>query len=149
MSKKKRNKNGDAVYVFTYGTLMNGKPNHYLLDTPDSEFIKEDSLSGYQMFDFISPTKEDGIYESNYPVILPAEGHSIVGEIYKCNYKVIPYLDQLEGEGTLYKKTLVETKSGIACYVYVGCDMWKSSHMLIPLQDNVKYNMYYYAENNG
>lgn len=118
------------LYVFTYGTLMKGMPNHYHIH--DSEFIGTGTLDGYEMYDYISLQSK----RSYYPVIFMSDKRkSIRGELYKVEEEVIPMLDALESNGRLYNRTNVKVKLDndniVECVVYVGNSyIWRNEPLV-------------------
>lgn len=81
--------------VFTYGTLMQGRINHRLMQ--GAKFLGEYRLKGYKMYDM-----------GRYPGIVPAEEHhTVLGECYRIDGQMLIKLDQLEEEGSLYRRTSV------------------------------------------
>lgn len=97
--------------VFVYGTLKRGYGNHKLLGS--SPFIGQGSIKGFDIYD-LGP----------YPAIQESEDPSAVvwGEVYEINDAVLKALDQLEGEGFLYKRSVVTVDmngAAVEAYVYV------------------------------
>lgn len=87
-----------------YGTLKQGCSNHeYFLG--DAQLLGKSTISGFDMYSL-----------GGFPGIVPGEG-AITVELYD-NYRLGP-IDSLEGEGSLYKRTVVTTDQGVECYVYV------------------------------
>lgn len=82
-------------YVFVYGTLMNGKRNHYILE--DSKFIGNGFISDYFMFNIVT---YPGIQKSKYK-------SKVYGEVYQVSEETLKQLDILEEVGTLYNKEIV------------------------------------------
>ena len=99
-------------YVFVYGTLMNGKRNHYILE--DSKFIGNGFISDYFMFNIVT---YPGIQKSKYK-------SKVHGEVYQVRDETLKQLDILEEVGTLYDKEIVKvylndfTINAIA-YIYI------------------------------
>lgn len=93
--------------VFVYGTLMQGNTNNYILQ--NQEFLGEGiTLNRYK---FISLGYFPAV------VALPDEypyGWRIRGELYEVDAKTLERLDQLEGNGRMYKRKqiLVESEDG-------------------------------------
>lgn len=84
-------------YVFVYGTLKKGQPNHHILDSPGCYFIGEASL----------PTDQWEMYNLGaYPAITMATGpcEKIRGEVYEVDEKTFNKLDWLEGYPDLYDR---------------------------------------------
>lgn len=104
--------NDDEMLVFVYGTLKRGYGNHRLLTT--AEFVKEATLSGFELFD------------SGFPVATPAKNGDesfVRGEVFKIKRSVhLRSLDGLEGEGSMYHREVHTTEDGTEVSVYVGHD---------------------------
>lgn len=101
----------EEVNVFVYGTLMksNRKGMTYL---KDARCLGEATLKGYELYDL-----------GNFPGIVQGDD-KVKGEAYTITVDKLPELDRYEGEGSLYKRKLVEvysegSKDKINCYVYV------------------------------
>ena len=115
-------------FVFTYGTLMNRRSNHAYL--AKERFVGNATLKGYKMFDYINPTT----LSSMFPVIFKSDNEDdvVYGEVYQCQDDMLRYLDHLESEGSLYKRTnvVVDVDNGhrYSVYVYVGItSTWKDA----------------------
>lgn len=100
-------------YVFVYGTLMEGQPNHeYFL--AGKQKVADGWTTGYEMYDL-----------GSYPGIKEGPGQ-VPGEIYSVTDEELKQLDELEGEGVLYRRVpvTVYTDEGqtiqAAVYVYNG-----------------------------
>lgn len=80
--------------VFVYGTLKRGYWNNRLLF--NCEYVKDHTLNGYKL------------YNAGFPVATPAEGCSVVGEVFEIpkdiEPQVIASLDRLEGVPTMYTR---------------------------------------------
>ena len=95
-------------YVFTYGTLLRGERNHYLIN--DADFVSEGKVDGFRMFNL-----------GRYPGIEYGVG-TVLGELYLVDDETLAQLDYLEEEGTLYlrKTAKVYTESTEhEAYIYV------------------------------
>lgn len=76
--------------IFTYGTLMKGQCRNNILAT--SKYICDAVLDNY------------GLYEvGSYPAAVPVKGFKVYGEVYEIDDSLKPTLDEIEGEGFLYK----------------------------------------------
>jgi len=82
-------------YLFVYGTLKRGGRNARLLETAE----------------YIGPAKTERRFRlldcREYPALVefPAEPLEIRGEVYRIDATDLPPLDELEDEGTLYRRT--------------------------------------------
>lgn len=102
------------IKVFVYGTLMRGNSNNsfYL---KDSSFVGKGIIKGYALYDL-----------GSYPGIIPLENEYTKGEVFEVDDNMIPRLDQLEGEGYLYKRNLVkvqidnEVLEEVYVYIWMG-----------------------------
>lgn len=96
------------MYIFVYGTLKKGEPNHYLLS--GSEFIcPTETKEKYTMLDmgrFPGVLKED----------FSDRSVSIKGEIYDVDEKTLRNLDTYEGDW--YFREEVELKAEITALMY-------------------------------
>ncbi len=99
--------------IFVYGTLMRGERASGILG--DCTYKGEYVLSDYALYD-LGP----------FPGIKEQEGEEVIGEVYEIHDSVIPRMDHYEGEGELYKRTVVNVKNEKECiddvyvYVYLG-----------------------------
>lgn len=97
-------------YVFTYGTLMSGMYNNYILKNYKAKFIKETALKNYQLL------------QSIFPAIRPKKNKEVEGEIYKISNDCLRDLDNMEGitgmtSFNTYKKEIINI-DGYDCHVY-------------------------------
>lgn len=91
-------KEARKVYLYVYGTLMSTNiSNKTYLD--DAEYLGKYTLSGYKQYDLDS-----------YPGIV--KGNDMVkGELYAVSLDRLADIDQYEGEGSLYKRKMVQVYS--------------------------------------
>ena len=93
-------------FVFVYGSLKNGFHNHKVMK--DSQFIG------------IATTKEkyDMFSYSSFPAVIPNGDYHIKGEIYYVDDETLKELDRLEGNGSFYKRKIIDTEKlkDIWCY---------------------------------
>lgn len=83
--------------LFVYGTLKGGGRNHRLL--AGAEFIASARTEPrYRLIDC-----------GPYPAMLehPAAPLEIIGELYRISDSLLPALDELEDEGTLYRRVVI------------------------------------------
>lgn len=84
--------------VFVYGTLKRGGRNHRL-------------LAGAE---FVGPARTEPRYRlidcGPYPALIEyaAEPLEVIGELYRIAPSLLPTLDELEDEGVLYRRIVVE-----------------------------------------
>ncbi len=99
--------------VFVYGTLMKGERASGMLG--DSTFKGEFVLDDYALYD-LGP----------FPGIKEKPGEEVIGEVYEIQDTVIPNMDRYEGEGELYKRSVVSVRNesmsldDVFVYVYLG-----------------------------
>lgn len=134
-------------YIFTYGTLMKNHRNNFLLE--NQKFI--DNFKLYNCYIRLEDCSSVGSY--NYPVLFVDENKQyenccVEGEIYKCEDYILPYLDMLEGVGTLYDRYyFVHTidNEEVKVYLYVGKKgQWDET--LMPLIKNGVWDLSYETE---
>lgn len=92
------------VFVFVYGTLKKDKPNYLGID----KAVMEDSIDGTMFISRIAP----------FPFVSIGTGDTVLGEVHLIDAKHLSMLDRIEGEGQMYDRKKVITKSGRPCYVY-------------------------------
>lgn len=88
-------------YVFAYGTLKKGEPNHFYLTTKTNGFA-EYVCDGktVEKFPLIVATQ----YNVPFLLNVPKMGHNICGEIYLVDELMFGHLDGLEDYPTLYDR---------------------------------------------
>ena len=97
------------VNIFVYGTLMSGQRASGYLD--GCELLGRYCLRGYAMYNL-----------GAYPGIVPQEGESVVGEVWRVPADRLPELDAYEGEGSLYhRRTVTVERDGgrVSAQAYV------------------------------
>ncbi len=70
-------------FVFVYGTLKRGQPNHYLLQN-ESNGLREFCGNGKTKTKF--PMVVASRYNIPYVLDLPNAGNNIYGEIWRCTF---------------------------------------------------------------
>lgn len=108
------------MFVFVYGTLKRGHRNHHLLK--DSKFECQAEIKGFELYD-LGP----------YPAVIESGDleDRVKGEIFEIDESALARLDELEEEGTLYKRIKTKAFSGtfeseVFVYVYLqGLDQSK------------------------
>lgn len=99
--------------VFVYGTLLQGRSNHGLLEEASyARFETRGRLEDYALYDL-----------GSYPGIKPWRGEKVLGEVYRVNLETLKRLDQLEGEGSLYRRRWVRIRTAqggeLDAYAYI------------------------------
>lgn len=119
-------------FLMTYGTLMNGRSNHHYLR--NQRYVGTGKVNGYRLLDYIHPD----YMQSIFPVVFKTDNDedSVVGEVYQCDDNILPRVDNLEGEGELYKRVnaIVDVDNGYRynCYIYIGIkNTWKTTEQLL------------------
>lgn len=108
------------MFVFVYGTLKRGYRNHHLLE--GSKFQCEAVVKGFELYD-LGP----------YPAVIESGDLEdlVKGEIFEIDGSALARLDELEEEGTLYKRIKTKAFTGsyeteVFVYVYLlGLDQAK------------------------
>jgi len=85
--------------LFTYGTLMRGEQNHYLLD--DARFIG--AATTKPKYDLMAI---DGNYP--FPALMPEGKLAVAGELYECPIETQAAMDQIEGHPFNYCRMPIE-----------------------------------------
>ncbi len=132
--------------LFTYGTILKGNHNHKIVS--GATFVGDGVANGYTLYDYVNFKT----LQSYYPVAIEDEKSAspLLGEVYECPKKLLPWCDALEGEGELYKrKTITANVDGkeIQCYIYVGIkSVWLTSGtLLVPYDMSAKYRRCQYT----
>lgn len=96
------------IKVFVYGTLMEGCWNHHYLD--GQKYLGAARINGYALYQV-----------SSFPGVVKHGQEEIQGELYQVDSAALVRLDQLEGEGRLYKRIqdVAYTADGAAHKAYV------------------------------
>ncbi|CAG0914111.1 unnamed protein product [Notodromas monacha] len=113
------NESSSAMFVFVYGTLKTGEPNHHWM-TNDKEglcvFVKGGKTK--TSFPLIIASK----YNIPFLLDVPGNGHRVRGEIYEIDQKRLKYLDILEDYPVFYsrREELIDSDDGVArkCWTY-------------------------------
>ena len=141
------------MYLFTYGTLMEGESRSGIMDQLGFEKIGECDAKGFLLFHF---------WYGKYPIILRSNSDSDVvkGEIYESTLPkeydkaILSILDGIEGEGDMYSRRIIS----VSCngkkykpYIYVGNYMcWKDlikDGAISPLVNNLKWSQSFFEKN--
>ena len=114
--------NTNYYYVFVYGSLKNDFHNSGVLKY--SEFVCSSRLKDHALYVFGTKTGS-----GNFPVMIPNKHHSVMGEVYIVDDYTLKILDDLESEGDMYNRVLVDILvdgSIQEVYTYVGNhSFWK------------------------
>lgn len=113
--------------VFVYGTLKKGYGNNVLLR--NAKFIEDRVIQGYEL-----------LY-AGFPVAVPNETSSILGEVYEISDDddfTLSRLDRLESEGSMYNRIEVD-----GCQMYVGNKSFWGSYSLRKCP-KTEENVYYW-----
>ena len=104
------------IYIFTYGTLKRGFPNHYFL-IEDAVFVSNAiTCEKYQMYPCTN---------KKFPFLIKSQKvQQIKGEVFKTNSEeLLDDLDDLEGYPNLYLKEFIDVelynKEIVKALVYV------------------------------
>lgn len=90
--------------VFVYGTLKRGFHNNFFLS--DAEFVCESySMERFEVYTDGGPIPY--VTANLNPVILPRR---VQGEVFRVNDLTLAELDALEGNGTFYKRRLIQVQ---------------------------------------
>lgn len=122
-------------YLFTYGTLMNGQCRNYILHYFGFHYRKDIRISGYSIMDY--PT-------GKFPVMFPgSDADTVTGEVWEFPNasedlveQILEMLDMVEGEGSLYKREIVNVSNSLNVIAYVGIsDAWQDVKLADALLD--------------
>lgn len=99
--------------VFVYGTLKKKEPNHHVIDPEKHSCPETTGISK-----FIGEARTEDSYplvigtRFNIPFLLdrPGTGHSILGEIYEVDDKVLEKLDKLEDYPAFYDREVQQIR---------------------------------------
>lgn len=141
------------MYLFTYGTLMEGESRAGIMEQLGFEKIGECDAKGFLLFHF---------WYGKYPIILKSKSKDDVvkGELYKStlpeeyNAELLSILDKVEGEGDMYYRQNINIKCNGQTYnpyIYVGnYSCWKdwiSEGIISPLVNNLKWSQKFFEKN--
>ena len=99
----------NTILIFVYGTLMSGQRASGYLD--GCALLGRYCLRDCAMYNL-----------GAYPGIVPQEGESVVGEVYRVPAERLPELDAYEGEGSLYHRrpvTVEREGSSVPAQAYI------------------------------
>ena len=93
------------MLVLVYGTLKRGGVLHHHMK--GARFVGEDAVANCELYFF-----------EWYPAVVRGNGH-IHGEVYEINDEKLELLDDVEGEGSLFKQHLLDTIQNQKVWVYL------------------------------
>lgn len=108
--------NSKSHLVLVYGSLKQGFGNSYCLS--DSKFLCG-TRTAHKDYNMVSL--------SAFPAVLETEkdkGFHIVGELYEIDSETLMMLDQLEGNGYVYLRKLVQIADGRSAWMYIFLDRY-------------------------
>lgn len=96
-----------TFFVFVYGTLKRNEPNYHVIDPAKHQCPETTGVSK-----FVGSARTETLFplvigtRFNIPFLLdkPGHGHSIKGEVYEVDDKVLVKLDALEDYPTFYDR---------------------------------------------
>jgi gamma-glutamylcyclotransferase (GGCT)/AIG2-like uncharacterized protein YtfP len=94
----------NTTYIFTYGTLMQNRSNHSMLDREGIKYIGDATLEGYSLFD---------VEGAHFPAIMQEDGYTVSGEVYEVPKEMIRILDSFEGVPYLYERKMDIARTAI------------------------------------
>lgn len=131
------------TYIFVYGTLKRGQPNHYrMFDSSNGKAELLATACTTQKYPLVIATQH------NIPFLLniPGNGHRVQGEIYKVDEQMLKFLDDFEGVPTMYQRTPImvdvmevvkDLKAGSTTEVYVySTQTYKPDWPSLPTYEN-------------
>ncbi len=93
--------------VFVYGTLLQGEPNHYILE--HACFVREARTPAvFTLCDL-----------GSFPALLADGSTAVLGEVYEVDAATLARLDRLEGHPRLYRRTPITLDDGEPVEAYV------------------------------
>ena len=128
----------NTILIFVYGTLMSGQRASGYLD--GCELLGRHCLRDYAMYNL-----------GAYPGIVPREGGTVVGEVYRVPVERLPEMDAYEGEGSLYHRRTVTVKRrrakeiSVQAYIYGHTEDLPAEPMRGPWNDFGSERVWYAA----
>ncbi|KAK4884669.1 hypothetical protein RN001_000940 [Aquatica leii] len=107
-------------FVFVYGTLKIGEPNHYWLDkNPKGSYKFICNAETIEKYPLVVETQ----YHVPFLLHKPGTGHYVKGELYEVDEKVLANLDILEEHPTIYEREekivkRVDTQETTKAWIY-------------------------------
>ncbi len=109
----------DLRYVFVYGSLLPGEPNHAVLGGAHRQGVAATS-PGFQLRD-LGP----------YPGMVRAPGGVVHGEVYAVDPRSLAELDRFENHPELYRRTPIRLADGTWAEAYLLHDRHATTHPVI------------------
>lgn len=102
------------MYLFVYGSLRRGFPNHFLLEKSIyiGTYITVDK---YHMIGQVSKSFPYVVEEKEFETTAST---SIIGELYDIEADVLKDLDELEGHPDFYTRRTVQVADGLGIHTY-------------------------------
>ncbi|XP_071452257.1 putative gamma-glutamylcyclotransferase CG2811 isoform X2 [Hetaerina americana] len=114
-------------YVFVYGTLKSGEPNHdWISDVRNGKGTFRGNGTTITKYPLIIGTR----YNIPFLLYKPGYGHNVLGEIYEVDQPMLEKLDELEDHPNFYQRRIDEievvnsdfhgetARSTFQCWVY-------------------------------
>ncbi|KAK8396207.1 hypothetical protein O3P69_005339 [Scylla paramamosain] len=123
--------------VFVYGTLRQGKPNHFRLLEANSGSAQYLGLATTcEKYPLVIASR----YNIPYLLAAPGYGKRVLGEVYEVDDKMLEVLDQLEAHPKYYERKMRKVKleeSGkeVECWLYL-LHKYKPFMMELPFLDD-------------
>lgn len=98
--------------LFVYGTLKRGGRLHHFMND-GCQFLCEDTISHCHLYQI-------AFYPGAIKVAAAADNAIIKGEVYQITTDALAVMDEVEGEGTLYKREVRRTQEhGHHAWIYM------------------------------
>lgn len=115
--------NSGRHMVFVYGSLKAGFGNHHLLEGRGDVGIIGDAVTVTPQWWMLSLRAYPGVVKLPPSYLTKHHGYNIIGELYEVSDTVLGDLDTLEGNGSFYRRELVELDIGeeetVQAWMYV------------------------------
>lgn len=133
----------EYTFVFTYGTLMRKQCRNEIMEKY-AVFCGTTSIKGYKLYDYPLGGYPVAVYTGSEEDVIP-------GELYLVTSNLIPILDKIEGEGTLYSRECVTTTSDVEAIMYAGIeefwDGYRKSGMISSIPSGTQWSFENSVEN--
>ena len=98
----------ETMWVFTYGTLMTGQPNHRLL------------VGARRIGTARTEPRYDLLDLGAFPGMAMGGATAVMGEVYEVDRPTLAALDRLEGHPRFYIRRRIRLESGeeVAAYIF-------------------------------